>query len=316
MLVAAAALLDSDELTPQARRSLGNFVADIARWRQMSTELTHPELARIVLDESGYTAMLQADRSAESAGRLENVAELTRAMEEYETLQAFLEHVSLVMDNDEARQGERVTIMTIHAAKGLEFGAVYLPGWEEGVFPSQRALDEGGLASLEEERRLAYVAITRARRKATVMHAANRRIYGQWTSSIPSRFIGELPKPHIAEETTMTGGESLWRAQWSEQGDPFAHLASANATRASQRGPGWQRAAARPLDMNPVRLAEVKASAASFAAKPRSDIALGMRVFHEKFGYGAIAEIEGNKLEIDFEQAGRKRVLDSFVKPA
>src|SRR5690349_18672397 len=265
LLLAAATLLDSDELTPQARRSLGNFVADIARWRGMlnssfpdfsgdvaapglgpggdggvlplrqenpstasggspphenvrrMSNLPHPELARILLDESGYTAMLQADRSAESAGRLENLAELTRAMEEYESLQAFLEHVSLVMDNDEARQGDRVTIMTIHAAKGLEFDIVYLPGWEEGVFPSQRSLDEGGLAALEEERRLAYVAITRARRKATILHAANRRIYGQWTSSIPSRFLAELPKAHIEEETTMTGGESLWRAQWSER---------------------------------------------------------------------------------------------------
>src|SRR4029078_2853616 len=189
LLLAAATLLDSDEMTPQARRSLGNFVGDIARWRQMSPELPHPELARIMLDESGYTAMLQADRSAESAGRLENLGELARAMEEYESLQAFLEHVSLVRHNDEARQGDRVTIMTIHAAKGLEFDKVYLPGWEEGVFPSQRALDEGGLAALEEERRLAYVAITRARRQATIMHAANRRIYGQWTSSIPSRFL-------------------------------------------------------------------------------------------------------------------------------
>src|SRR4029079_18820951 len=183
--------------TPQARRSLGNFVADIARWRQMSTELPHPELARILLDESGYTAMLQADRSAESAGRLENLAELTRAMEEYESLGAFLEHVSLVMDNDEARQGERVTIMTIHAAKGLEFDSVYLAGWEEGVFPSQRSLDEGGVASLEDKHPLAYVAITRARRRCTIFHAANRRIYGQWTSSIPSRFLAELPADHV-----------------------------------------------------------------------------------------------------------------------
>ena len=228
LLLAAATLLDSDELTPQARRSLGNFVADLARWQKMAGEIPHPELARIMLDESGYTAMLQSDRSAESAGRLENLAELTRAMEEYESLQAFLEHVSLVMDNDEARQGDRVTIMTIHAAKGLEFDTVYLAGWEEGVFPSQRALDEGGLASLEEERRLAYVAITRARRRATILHAANRRIYGQWTSSIPSRFIAELPKAHIEEETTMTGGESLWRAQWSERADPFAHLGPAH----------------------------------------------------------------------------------------
>jgi DNA helicase-2/ATP-dependent DNA helicase PcrA len=329
LLIAAATLLDSDEMTTQARRSLGNFVADLARWRQMAATLPHPELARLMLDESGYTAMLQADRSAESAGRLENLTELTRAMEEYETLQAFLEHVSLVMDNDDARRGDRVTIMTIHAAKGLEFDRVYLPGWEEGVFPSQRSLDEGGLASLEEERRLAYVAITRARRKCTILHAANRRIYGQWTSSIPSRFLAELPKAHIEEETTMTGGESLWRAQWSERADPFAHVARPS------RGPGWQRAARIPSaspgeaggeggsrsGASGVRARqwgsepplEVRASAVSLGNQGRADLTLGQRVFHGKFGYGTIAAIEGNKLEIEFEHAGRKKVLDSFV---
>jgi len=307
LLLAAATLLDSDELTPQARRSLGNFVADLARWRQMASNLPHPGLARIVLDESGYTAMLQADRSAESAGRLENLSELTRAMEEYESLGAFLEHVSLVMDNDEARSGEKVTIMTIHAAKGLEFDTIYLAGWEEGVFPSQRSLDEGGLASLEEERRLAYVAITRARRRATIIHAANRRIYGQWTSSIPSRFLAELPKDHIEEETTMSGGESLWRAQWSERSDPFAHVARPT------RGPGWQRASRVGYNSEPSRIIEARASAVSLGNKGRTDLSPGQRVFHGKFGYGTIAAIEGNKLEIDFEHAGRKKVLDSFV---
>jgi DNA helicase-2/ATP-dependent DNA helicase PcrA len=252
--------------------------------------------------------MLQADRSAEAAGRLENLAELTRAMEEYDTLQAFLEHVSLVMDNDESRQGEKVTIMTIHAAKGLEFDTVYLPGWEEGVFPSQRAMDEGGLASLEEERRLAYVAITRARRKCTILHAANRRIYGQWTSSIPSRFLAELPQAQVEQETTMTGGESLWRAQWSERADPFAHVARPS------RGPGWQRAVGGgTYNPEPQRIVEARASAVNLGNKGRTDLALGQRVFHGKFGYGTIAEIEGNKLEIDFEHAGRKKVLDSFV---
>jgi DNA helicase-2/ATP-dependent DNA helicase PcrA len=284
-------------------------VGDFARWRSRLDELPHPELARIVLDESGYTAMLQADRSAESAGRLENLAELTRAMEEYETLGAFLEHVSLVMDNEADRETEKVTLMTIHAAKGLEFDTVFLPGWEEGVFPSQRAMDEGGNASLEEERRLAYVAITRARRKCFIIHAANRRIYGQWTSSIPSRFVTELPEPHIEQETTMSGGESLWRANWSERGDPFAHVA-----RGAGRGPGWQRAATSgAFERTPQRVAENRASAISLGNPGRADINLGQRVFHSKFGYGIVAEIEGNKLEIDFEHAGRKRVLDSFV---
>ena len=317
LLLAAAQMLDSDELQARARNSLARFVADIARWRQMASELSHPELARILLDESGYTAMLQADRSAESAGRLENLAELTRAMEEYETLTAFLEHVSLVMDNDEARTGEKVTIMTIHAAKGLEFDTIYLPGWEDGVFPSQRAMDEGGLASLEEERRLAYVAITRARRKCTIIHAANRRIYGQWTSSLPSRFLAELPKAHIDEETTMSGGESLWRAQWSERADPFAHLAAAQSNRASTRGPGWQRASSGGrFSTDQPRVIEARASAVSLGNQGRTDLELGQRVFHGKFGYGIIEAIEGNKLEIEFEHSGRKKVLDSFVSAA
>jgi DNA helicase-2/ATP-dependent DNA helicase PcrA len=312
LMIAAATILDTDELTAAARRSLGNLVGDFARWRSRLGELPHPELARLVLDESGYTAMLQADRSAESAGRLENLTELTRAMEEYETLGAFLEHVSLVMENDAERETEKVTIMTIHAAKGLEFGTVFLAGWEEGVFPSQRALDEGGNASLEEERRLAYVAITRARRKCFIFHAANRRIYGQWTSSIPSRFVAELPDAHVEQEQTMSGGESLWRANWSERADPFADVA-----RGAGRGPGWQRAATGGgFERTPPRVMEVRASAISLGNPGRSDIALGQRVFHSKFGYGLVAEIEGNKLEIDFEHAGRKRVLDSFVNTA
>jgi DNA helicase-2/ATP-dependent DNA helicase PcrA len=309
LALAAARILDTDELTGQARRSLGNLVGDFARWRSKLDELPHPELARLVLDESGYTAMLQVDRSAESAGRLENLAELARAMEDYETLGAFLEHVSLVMDNDADRESDKVTIMTIHAAKGLEFDTVFLVGWEEGVFPSQRALDEGGNASLEEERRLAYVAITRARKRCIILHAANRRIYGQWTSSIPSRFVTELPEPHIDSETTMSGGASLWRANWSERADPFADVA-----RGSGRGPGWQRAVSSgQFERTPARVIEVKASAISLGSRGRTDISLGQRVFHTKFGYGEVAEIEGNKLEIDFEHAGRKRVLDSFV---
>ena len=312
LTLAAARIIDSDELTPQARKSLGRFIGDVARWRDLSGTLPHAELARQILDESGYTAMLQAERTAEASGRLENLAELARAMEEYETLGAFLEHVSLVMDNDALASDEKVTVMTIHAAKGLEFDTVFLVGWEEGVFPSQRALDEGGTASLEEERRLAYVAITRARRRCVILHAANRRIYGQWTSSIPSRFIGELPAGHVDNESTMTGGASLWRANWSEREDPFAHVA-----RGTGRGPGWQRAASTGQRVRePARIVEARQSAVSMAAKGRGDLSVGQRIFHQKFGYGAIAEIEGNKLEIEFDLAGRKRVLDSFVSLA
>ncbi|WP_037477881.1 ATP-dependent helicase, partial [Sphingobium sp. ba1] len=277
LLHAAARILDTDELTPQARRSLGSFVGDLARWRDRAAQLPHAELARQILDESGYTAMLQAERSTESAGRLENLSELARAMEEYETLGAFLEHVSLVMDNEAQAESAKITIMTIHAAKGLEFDSTFLVGWEEGIFPSQRALDEGGLNSLEEERRLAYVAITRARKRCTILHAANRRIYGQWTSSIPSRFVGELPPEHVEEESSMTGGASLWRANWSEREDPFAHV-----ERGTGRGPGWQRAqSSGQFSREPVRIVEARASAVSIGNKGRSDMAVGLRVFHQ-----------------------------------
>ncbi|WP_413061624.1 ATP-dependent helicase [Sphingomonas carotinifaciens] len=312
LTIASARILDTDELTPQARRSLGNLVGDIARWRDMARDLPHAELARQLLDESGYTAMWQAEKSAEAAGRLENLSELVRAMEDYESLGAFLDHVSLVMDTEGAAREPQITIMTMHAAKGLEFDTVFLAGWEEGLFPSQRALDEGGTRSLEEERRLAYVGITRARRRATILHAANRRIYGQWTSSLPSRFVAELPPEHIDAETTMSGGESLWRANWTEHADPFADV-----SRGTGRGPGWQRAAATnsTFSTKPQRIVEARASAVSLGNKGRSDVSLGQRVFHQKFGYGVIAAIEGNKLEIDFEQAGRKRVMDSFVTP-
>ncbi|MDE8651594.1 ATP-dependent helicase [Novosphingobium album (ex Liu et al. 2023)] len=316
LALAAIEIADTDELPARARNTFLALMRDFARWRDLGKQTSPAELIRTVMDESGYTDALQAERSTEASGRLENLAELARAMEEYETLGDFLEHVSLVMDNDAADESEKVTIMTMHAAKGLEFDHVFLPGWEEGVFPSQRALDEGGLASLEEERRLAYVAITRARRRCTILHAANRRIYGQWTSSIPSRFIAELPTSEVHQETTLSGGASLWRAQWSEQSDPFADVARAQPARTMTRGPGWQRAAAREYDPTPRRIAESTRSAASFAARPRADIAPGARVFHEKFGYGTVAAQEGNKLEIDFEQTGRKRVIDSFVKLA
>lgn len=318
MPLAAAALdlADSQELPARTRTTIGNLMASFLRWREMIDTKTPADLLRLVLEESGYDAMLKADRTAESASRADNLVELARAMEDYQTLGDFLEHVSLVMDNDAADESQKVTIMTMHAAKGLEFDHVFLPGWEEGVFPSQRALDEGGLASLEEERRLAYVAITRARRRCTILHAANRRIYGQWTSSIPSRFVGELPDAHITIESTLSGGASLWRANWSEQDDPFAHVSTSRPDRSQARGPGWQRALTTGYDPKPARVKEPGRSAASFAAKPRSDVAIGSRVFHEKFGYGTVTAQDGNKLDIEFEASGAKRVIDSFVKPA
>ena len=316
LAAAALELADTDELPARARNTTAELMRLFVQWREMAEAVTPSDLLRAVLEDSGYDAMLKADRSPEAAGRAENLVELQRAMEDYESLGDFLQHVALVMDNDAASDEEKLTIMTMHAAKGLEFDHVFLPGWEEGVFPSQRSLDEGGLASLEEERRLAYVAITRARRRCTILHAANRRIYGQWTSSIPSRFVEELPEEHIASETTMTGGRSLWQANWSESEDPFAHVSQSRPDRSSTRGPGWQRALATGYETKQARVKESTRSAASFAAKPRGDIGMGDRVFHEKFGYGEVIGQEGNKLEIEFDKAGTKRVIDSFVSLA
>ncbi len=315
---AAAALVETDELTPAARRALKGFLADIARWRDQAEALNHAELARVILEESGYIAMWQAEKSVEADGRVENLIELTRAMEDYPSLTAFLEHVSLVMDNDASDASEKLTIMTLHAAKGLEFDHVFLVGWEEGVFPSQRAMDEGGSAALEEERRLAYVGITRAKRSATIIHAANRQIYGQWTAAIPSRFVSELPPAHVEVTSTMAGGPSLWRAALANSGaggDPFGDV-----SRGTGRGPGWARAAenggmaatlggrGRPAPI------EVRASSVSVGLAGRNDVAVGSRVLHSKFGNGTVTGIDGNKLEIDFDAAGAKRVLDSFVE--
>ncbi|MEM7779208.1 MAG: UvrD-helicase domain-containing protein [Pseudomonadota bacterium] len=313
LAAASLQLADSDELPSRAAKTIGALLGQFLSWRQAAEEISPADLLRLVLDECGYNDMLAKDRSPESAGRSENLSELARAMEEYETLGDFLEHVSLIMDNDRGDEEETVTIMTIHAAKGLEFDHVFCVGWEEGVFPSQRAIDEGGLASLEEERRLAYVAITRARRRCTILHAANRRIYGQWSSSIPSRFIEELPEEHIDQETTLTGGASLWQANWSENEDPFAHVAQDRPERASTRGPGWRRAIESGYKTKQQRVAESGRSAASFAAPARSDIAIGAMVEHKKFGVGCVIDQEGNKLTINFEGAGEKRVIDSFV---
>ena len=276
---AAARIVESDELTPQAQRSLAGFIANVCKWHEKATQLSHSELMRLIIEESGYGAMLRAEQSLESVGRQENLSELLRAMEDYDNLESFLEHVSLVMDRETNQNSEKVTIMTMHAAKGLEFDYLFLAGWEDGIFPSQRSLDEGGAASLEEERRLAYVAITRARRRCTIWHAANRRIHGQWMSSIPSRFITELPVEHVEHDNTMDsrnarGGSNtrrgnLWSTHWRSQAQ----------------------------------------------AKPRSSFAVGMRVFHKKFGYGTIGAISDDKLEVKFERVGNKHVLDSFVCP-
>ncbi|MHA1548112.1 MAG: ATP-dependent helicase, partial [Alphaproteobacteria bacterium] len=321
LMQAAGEMVQTDDINTRARNSLTSVLAAFARWREQVDAIPHTELAEIILEESGYTEMWQADRSADAPGRLENLKELVRSMDEFESMTGFLEHVSLVMDTDTEGNNDAVNIMTLHSAKGLEFDTVFLPGWEEGLFPSQRTLDENGRAGLEEERRLAYVGITRARKRAIIRFAANRRIHGLWQSTIPSRFLDELPEAHVnvrEEESSYGGyGSSAYGTSRFDTSDPFANTYATPGWQRAQRNQkaNGQRARSRhegPLTSGP-RLIEGELVAKSVIGGT-SDFTQGERVFHQKFGYGSVAAIDGNKLTIDFEKAGRKRVLDSFVQ--
>jgi DNA helicase-2/ATP-dependent DNA helicase PcrA len=290
LTAAAQALLASGALRGKVGEGVRDLLAGFARWREQLSRDGHVTTLAAMLDESGYTGMWQQDKSAEAPGRLENLKELVRALSDFDTLAGFLDHVSLVMENEENTAADRVSLMTLHAAKGLEFDTVFLPGWEEGLFPSQRTMDESGLKGLEEERRLAYVGLTRARRRAIVSHAANRRVYSNWQASIPSRFIDELPDAEIERSgSTALGRERMLTA-------PVVF-------------PGQF-----PLAARRVRDAEIWETQARSA--PAEAIPVGSRVFHQKFGYGTVTAADDHKLDIEFEKAGPKRLLDSFVERA
>ena len=357
---AARAVVETDELKPKARGSLRVLLVNFDRWRAQREVVSHTELAEIVLDESGYTEMWQKDRSADAAGRLENLKELVRSMEEFENLQGFLEHISLVMDRDGGAEDDAVSLMTLHSAKGLEFDNVFLPGWEEGLFPSQRTLDEQGRAGLEEERRLAHVGLTRARRRAKLYFATNRRIHGTWSTTIPSRFLDELPAPNV--EITESKGGSGWGGSSGYGPSRFDNVESFGS---SYSTPGWQRAQANRArskggrngqaggqagggfneSQSPFSSSRSDASSSrgdastsrgdvhgsGFSRNKRgpmtiegelvakstgtvSEFSLADRVFHQKFGYGQVVKVDGNKLTIAFEKAGEKKVVDSFVE--
>lgn len=330
MLAAAADLIKTDELKPKARKALFDVIQMFRRWSELLETTPHIELAEQILEESGYTDMWKNDKSAEAPGRLDNLKELIRSMEAFESMRGFLEHVSLVMDVEQNENMDAVSIMTLHSAKGLEFETVFLPGWEEGLFPHQRALDEGGRSGLEEERRLAYVGITRAKRRCHIWFVSNRRIHGLWQSTMPSRFLDELPPMHVdvAESDSAYGGYGRGGYGQSrfDKADPFAN---------SYSTPGWKRAQANKTEATRDnwgtrsghaverigygesgprgRTIDGELVAKSVASTP-SKFALGDRVFHIKFGNGNIAAIEGNKLTINFDKAGEKRVLDGFVE--
>jgi DNA helicase-2/ATP-dependent DNA helicase PcrA len=265
------------------RGTLMKLIDDFEKWKSMVGAAHHSELAGTILDDSGYNEMWKQDKAPDAPGRLENLKELVSAMSDFDSLQEFLEHIALVLDNQNNNNGDFITLMTLHAAKGLEFEYVFLTGWEEGLFPSQRSVDENGIKGLEEERRLAYVGITRARKKSYISYVGNRRIYGSWVNSIPSRFVDELPEDHIESQSEMGMAQAGRSSHWDSSG-------SSPEKRVSTRTASVEK---RTLD---------------------GEFTTGDKVFHEKFGYGKIIHIEGSKLDIHFDKAGAKRLMDSFVK--
>jgi len=299
MYEAARLITETDEIKPKARSTIIGLIQDFERWRANMENLPHDELAAIILDESGYTEMWMRDKTPEAPGRLENLKELVAGLGEFENLQDFLEHVSLVMENQENKTEDKVSLMTLHAAKGLEFDTVFLPGWEEGVFPHQRSLDEEGLKGLEEERRLAYVGVTRARKEASILYAANRRIYNQWQNFLPSRFIEELPDEHVEHA--------------SDQG-LYGGIGAQSSLRETIRSFEYESPKSRGHAMDGTVIEGEVWLAPS--KKDSGKLAVGNRIFHQKFGYGKVVSADGNKLEVAFEKASTKKIIDSFVEPA
>ena len=309
---AARDLVGADELPARTRTALANFLRDTDRWRAARETIAHPRLLETVLEESGYTDALRLDKGPTSQTRLENLKELVQSMAAFDTLQAYLEHVSLVMDLERDAGDDAVQIMTsLHSAKGLEFPLVFLPGWEEGVFPSQRSVDEKGEKGLEEERRLAYVGITRAREDVRVPLPPTGRVYGRWTSQLPSRFVDELPMANVdaVSETGYYGGGpgmNEAKSRWDDASPAFG---------STYTSPGWRRAQQRgfsPAARNTIIEGEGRLVAVSEPSAGRYDV--GERVFHQKFGYGDVLAVEGNKLTVSFDKAGEKRVIDTFVE--
>ncbi|WP_033406187.1 ATP-dependent helicase [Kiloniella laminariae] len=308
LFMAACEIVETDELRPAARKTMAGFVTQMQRWHERKADMAPPELADLVLEESGYLEFWQNDKSVEAKGRVENLRELVNALGEFESLASFLEHVSLVMDTNRQVGQEMVSIMTLHGAKGLEFDTVFLPGWEEGLFPNQRAMDEQGLKGLEEERRLAYVGLTRARQRAVISFAANRRMHGSWASAIPSRFVDELPPEHVERESDR----GIYSAPLEPSYGGFGSGRWQDADRSSDRlSPGMQRA--RSYQSGESQLVR---KAAQKISEGKSGFSRGEKVFHQKFGYGLVTSVEGERLTISFDKAGTKKVLSNFVVPA
>ena len=314
LLDAARSLCEKNSLTGRAQKELKILIGQLDHWHQMSLDQTinHIELAEIILEESGYTDMWRNEKTPEAPGRLENLKELVKALEQFENLHGFLEHVSLIMDNETEDGALKVSIMTLHASKGLEFQHIYLPGWEDGLFPSQRSMDEQGRVGLEEERRLAYVGITRAEQLCTISFVANRRIFGQWQSALPSRFIDELPEEHV-EILTPPGlyGGSFGAAapnisSFSENGE--------DNESDTYNSPGWRRMKNKSRTNETFGNDNKDIITIDTTTVETKD--LTKRIFHQKFGYGQVLSTDGDKLTILFEKAGEKKILAKYIVSA
>ncbi|MAV62495.1 MAG: ATP-dependent DNA helicase [alpha proteobacterium MED-G09] len=292
-------LIKTSEIKPKTKISLGHFIELTERWNDLIAERNHYEMAEIILEDSGYLEMLRNDDTITAAGRLDNIKELFRSIEPFESLNAYLEHISLVMEIDKNPEGNKVSLMTLHAAKGLEFDYVFLPGWEEGVFPNQRSLDEGGVKSLEEERRLAYVGITRAKIKSSIFYAANRKMHNQWLSSIPSRFVNELPEDNIEVNLSHFSGN---KGNFTDIKEDDIFDQSDYST------PGWERAKIQSLSNKRIQEEEKIIS-----VDTNSKFSPGMLVMHKKFGKGKIQTVDGKKLTISFGDNGIRKVMENFV---
>ena len=319
-----ARLTETSEFGPKLRETLRGFLGNFLRWRELLKTIPHAEVAQIVLDESGYTGMWQADKSPEAPGKLDNLKELVSAMAEFDTLGAFLEHVSLVLETTSKSDGEQVTLMTLHGAKGLEYNAVFLPGWEEEIFPSRRSIDENGNKGLEEERRLAYVGITRARVRAMITHVANRHLHGSWINALPSRFLAELPEAHV-ERHSAIGNAQAGRSQVGGGFGGGGYSSGYGSGRSweheeNKRPPTlWEQLNAGRSRLNsaqqPAKMIEGTATVVQ-SPKREGKLNVGDRVMHEKFGTGTIRRIDHDKLDVAFDKAGTKKILENFVKLA
>jgi len=297
---AAELLVESDELRPTTRRALASFNADLARWRAQKDKIPHNELAGLVLDESGYINMWQAVKTPDAPGRLDNLKELVSSMAEFSSLDEYLEHIALVLEAAGDDVEDKISLMTLHAAKGTEFETVFLPGWEEEIFPNPRTLEEAGNEGLEEERRLAHVGLTRAKKRALISFAGTRQIHGTWETNIPSRFIDEIPEEHAVAESS----------------DPDAVLDSKQMQARDDNGRDNGKSKGTRKRRKFAKTDKIIDATVKDSAPASEGFECGARIFHQKFGYGRVEAVEGNKLQVAFEKAGNKKVLDSFVERA